>query len=341
MTALCHVHQSSEQLSDQSSDQSPPKSHCLVFADFDVAQPHWQHLLSQFHSHSVLPGVYGKKKGLLRQASIVKNARSLLSQATTFGHRYPQLQQLFVFNDYRPETQAIIHLTRQQTSASILALEDGLNPYINELAPRHSPFASKILSKILGFRWHPLVRIGLHPQVQALGVFNPEMVQEELTNRTFKLSVDSLVSDQMRSLASDVLKHFHLSPTDFSTQDEFLFLPHSEKIPNFTEQVIQLLSDHQQSDHRCWVKFHPREFPQQISEIKPHIHGQSILPAQLPTELLLFSIPQPKRILTSLSTSGLSARRIFANLEIKKLPLSSFEHSTKNGQVETYIFNRP
>lgn len=236
---------------------------------------HWGHIATTAaHSQNRLLRLISK---LLNHIPIVQamwKARKKL--------RGIKLDRLFIFNDIRPEAQALME-TALKCHAEVWLVEDGIGAYLN--TPQLSQLRQRMVwlqRLIYGRGFHALGTIGSHPAIQQAIVLYPEAANKALMRIPRHSMPPFDLRDDMQQLMHVFAPDEAIDWASFG-QCVLICLPlyhHTAEPEAFRQAVERIIAMHQAQEITVLVKYHPREIVFHFNTSGVHVVNHTI-PAEL------------------------------------------------------------
>lgn len=235
----------------------------IVVSDFADAQFLVQALRTwdgnAFTEIHLLPGAYGVRKKILRQFAYAANIPRIRRTVSKLA-----IDEVYVFNDARPEAQAALHYARTQSpDLRVVFVEDGLTAYGSHGRSPGSMFARLGAMALFGRFWQDVTVLGTSRWVNSVGAIFPSCVRPELRRHPIRPVTD--LSGLPERLARHVIRCLGgtcLRPEDFKELEVVVAITQSavaRAVPDYPQTVKRCISDVADAGLRVAVKYHPRE----------------------------------------------------------------------------------
>ena len=260
---------------------------------------------SPFKHTTYLSGMYEKSNWLTKQLLKKKNVK--------FMKKYFQnhsFQNIYVFNDRRPEIQAALYFSKKFGVNTAIYVEDGSIAYSSyrlRKFPLHIAFLAKLL---FGFWWENISFFGGATWIDEVKLLFPDMARPELQLKPISgISKNNLEKLRNPSWIREILLTFNLEVENIKDIDAILVISHSEHVHgrHYMKwmEVLDLIDN---NNLRAAVKYHPGESKKDFLSIRGR-ERYFLLPQSLPVELLYILLGrQMKYVVGSDSSSLLTAR---------------------------------
>jgi hypothetical protein len=235
----------------------------IVVADFTDAQflikalRTWDE--NSFTDIRLLPGAYGLRRKGMRQLAYAANIPRIRRSVSKLV-----VDEIYVFNDARPEAQAALHYGRTKNPNVIVTfVEDGLTAYGSHGRAPGSVFARLGAMALFGRFWEDVTVLGTSRWVNSVRATFPSFVRPELKRYPIRPVVDPsglpgrLAQHVMRCLGATCFRSEDLGKLEVVvaiTQSSV-----ARAVPDYAQAVTQCISDIADAGLRVAVKYHPRE----------------------------------------------------------------------------------
>ena len=249
-----------------------------------------------------LPGLATYRNGVHRALMMRSNVKYLLAQ---FGSA---LAELYLFNDLRAETQALLNSCMNHDAARCVLLEDGVGFY--EPGGRLQWGVLAILKQrfAAGGGWMKGDELGFHPGISEIRSFYPELLKPHLkkkAGRPLPVNVEALdlagaisIPKLKDSSAIVVVPH-----TAFLTQDY---------IARFINAVLAYCGRH---GIEPIFKLHPSD-RSGVAVLAKFLDDPAMLPQQLPMEMVVLGASRLHSVIGARTSSMHIIKRIYPETRV-------------------------
>jgi hypothetical protein len=195
-------------------------------------------------------------------------------------------KRVFVFNDTRHETQALMGKLFSHGSREFTYLDEGFASY------RELPIGERIraLRLLFGPHWYPLRSFGTHPLIQSAYLLFPEYAHDELSHKNIhKMPEYCLTQDETDHFLRAFSRGAIPSLASVNEKILFVFLPHSDMVSSQASMVQWLGRLADACKEKGWglvIKSHPRDESLPIIQASSHQCLEVVEPT-IPGELLI------------------------------------------------------
>lgn len=266
-----------------------------------------------FERCTMLPGIFGKTVQQKR-FMFASNVRTIIRMT-----RQLSPQEVFVFNDGKPEAQAALHVARQTASARGIYVEDGAGVYWASAQPYFRPWFKKIAARVLlyGPWWEELTAVGTSRWIDEVIALFPEQLRSDLMRKP-RGSIDrrSLINDTTKRMLEDYASRLGVVPEKLQDFDVLVIAAHSSVISDFQryrELLMEFIHRCQEAGLRYVVKYHPRE--ERVDYVG--VPKEVLLPQEMPAELMyVLAGDRIRLVLGDQSTALISGKWLLPNARI-------------------------
>ncbi len=288
-------------------------NYLVIIRDFPNADIYYESILkwknNPFTDIILIPGMYNLKNNNV--ISVTRICYKNINIIKSFFDKYISADScVFLFNDRRPEGQAIAHIISKKNGL-VIYIEDGLEVYNDHKAKKTNTISKFFFKIIYGGWYNPVQILGTSKFIREMMVFRPEFIRPELKNNDIIRIPDDVFNNIDENFTSLISKGY-VNNLDDLIFDCFLIIDHSDSfkyqsLENVKELYSQLIYFLHKTFKNIGAKYHPREQKNDFLNLGSN-EKINLLPNSLSMEILLilFAKKPPKLIIGSFSTAILT-----------------------------------
>jgi hypothetical protein len=239
-------------------------------------------------------------------------------------------KRVYVGNDRHLEFQWIMHQCfEKEIGTKGFYLDEGLYTYVGRQASRRlsDRIVDDWLKKLFyGFWWQTPSTIGGSDWINEIIVAYPNWVTPLLKEKSaIPLLSSWFEHKKLKEITSSWLKSFCVEQQHLETCQLMFTFPESsdmQKVPGYELEAQELLANLSKKGLKIAVKYHPKDLEKDVLSLL-ELPGVFEIPANVPFEIILPSLPQKCFVLGDMSTTVLSTRLFRQDLKVMVMQLGS------------------
>jgi len=290
----------------------------IIFRDFDLNFIDIENLYSSFQEVIILKGnfdfnfdnnnIFSKIKMFLENKNMINKLKKVIE--------IYKFEYLYLFNNNKILDKKIIQLTSINKIRKIIYVEDGSASYSSSFFEYSIGDIIKLKLKNLIYNlreYGDIVRVlGEVYYIHSRMFLFPELVRSELKKGTIK----EIRSEQLRN---GILKTFgkHMNNIPKISDSAIIFLEHYEFVKSLEDKYISMVKDIieicNNLNKKVYIKYHPRETNYYLSNILSEFNNLHFIEKGIPSEAILLNIKKKSVIISTISTSLITASKLSKN----------------------------
>lgn len=249
---------------------------------------------------------------------------------------------VYVGNDRHLEFQWVMHQTKKlKPSVCGIYLDEGLYSYINRKSSRK--FSERIIDNVIkkiayGLWWETPPSIGGSTWVKKAVVAYPDLVHRWLKSKEITAFDSELFeNEKLDFLSQDWLGAFSVNKEQLEHCDVVITFPEYSdmaKVDGYFEDARELIKNLSNIGMNVAIKHHPKDLGADLFNISS-MTSVTMLPANLPFEIMLSVLPKGCYVLGDMSSTVLTTRLFRKDIDVIVMKLG--KESGHFGQfVELY-----
>ncbi|QAB15638.1 polysialyltransferase family glycosyltransferase [Hydrogenovibrio thermophilus] len=237
-------------------------------------------------------------------------------------------ERVYVGNDRHLEFQWVMHQCRELgVNAQGIYLDEGLYTYVGRKASKR--FSDRVVDDWLkklfyGFWWQTPPTIGGSKWIDEMIVAYPDWVTPLLKEKAAEpLRSVWFENGQLQEITQAWLKSFSIDQERLETCQLMLTLPETNdmrQVLGYESEARDLLTRLSDKGWQIAVKYHPKDLENDVLSVLS-LPGVFEIPANVPFEVILPSLPENCFVLGDMSTTVLTTRLFRPNLQVMVMQL--------------------
>ncbi|WP_127119535.1 polysialyltransferase family glycosyltransferase [Thiomicrospira sp. S5] len=237
-------------------------------------------------------------------------------------------ERVYVGNDRHLEFQWIMHQTRELgVKVQGIYLDEGLYTYVGRKASKR--FSDRVIDDwlkklVYGFWWQTPPTIGGSRWIDEMIVAYPDWVTPLLKEKVAEPLQSSWFEDKrLQEMTQAWLRSFAIDQTRLAHCQLVLTLPETNdmrQVPGYELEARDLLTRLSSNGWQIGVKYHPKDLENDVLSVLS-LPGVFEIPANVPFEVILPSLPANCFVLGDMSTTILTTRLFRPSVQVMVMQL--------------------